>query len=1675
MSLECRYLCSLLKSSCSPLIRCEAEIEKLGHDRLINHCIKLASHLSNYVQQVGDAYESNPLEMSSFILNIFDLWRLLDMYACKVSPFLAKHHPIFTAELLDCLQLPNSQDMLRLQIVQDYLRQRVSKSSLSDILSHCDSEHSFPYRAFKRCPGMQKVESHILLESREKRKKKEQEWTDKADNYEKKMEFINDIELCSCPNGKRNRFSKEDVKNRTVCERCRAFRAKDAISISVHEDFLPTSRRIQRAAIVFELELPQHLGVYREMTWSIIRDLAHPTWPKMDKKSEPNLLFQNFLQLQRYMARPAGESLTLASVSKSFLQTHYKVSQFKQLDNREEVLLGFGPDFHLYDVQKDIWVENFDRDALTFEHLCGVHIPSALDDIMPHAAHPPMVLSGPSSYQLLANQTRCPQNVPLHEFSACQRLLFGSSQRWVNILVELGSSNLNFSNADTVKLLVELATRAGPPGSSGAKRLREAFEVFEDPAFCDRLAEQIRTRLCTIKSNWRESNCLSLMIVLSECLVEFGQYSAGKELLASTRQMTLDWIRQLRQESLNVKERDASSISAIAVYAFKAAILCRRTFSGETSVLSETDIGAYCEASIALYHNTPATLEGNWDIKAMMIHDTKMTHRISQVISQSLQRYSTVLNFAVTQAWPFSKTYKFAPWSLCPSAPGWISTRLGVQGSKFISFHTVHFNYLEGFLLLDSKPLGGLPTKIRNSQVVTQLFGNAALPTVTSNRNGMLYQLVNYHEGNEVYFGIRHAGTSNETVVLQLRSGRHTVEFVPREVFTRGSEFDFPLKLRDKSCVHFLNYTTGCLEFRRIPKIWNSRAQDWVLDLGTRTCQRGRFDKISRLLNQESTIGRYIAQSFHNFEKPECLLAFVSSKGRAHVEVNRFELTFFINHYGLLQDNKWNMEFDENQDAGTFYGLLSQIVLRDVKNHTKRSVIVPLGDAADAQYRLRDLHPEIFVINASYLGKFDIDHILGRLVTPPEPALVFAKAYYHALTSSPIPDPLTSRTGIEEAFHILRSGAAQPWQSLGGLPLKYLDRIAQLSPKRQFYPEDQRRLQTVHWDPELPVFVQHDHLDALVQNLIHKSQQLMIFEQNKDAIEPRPPRCILRTRGEHERVLYEPRSLHPSHHSASDQIYHSRDIAKASCQAQNVANITRCLFDPSFILPGKIDLKAILLQQQVLGGFDKENAFACSLSKLFSGEVFDQWGQLIQYSVDADPSRPYNIAFSLALLAFHKLDDMHRVLAAFVRIEALKALQLPDGPSFSDLEVIEPGVDKFTNLIKQVSPEFVLRTKQRVQVSARLRHENQCQKESRLLAEYFVSQWPTRQLKMTESAPAMEMLDLEEAFDAVLATWERFHHNRELFLFVANVQAILDKHATNRPLGPMASTTAQNTKSQHKPTHFSGRRSKMIIPNLAQELLPKITMRINDPEFIPSPRQLVKPHPSTSYGKETAALELRELGTILKNFSQSKDPIRRGYGEDLLKSLAALEKVDDAVTESWDLKDAFCSVRGLQRHMIEVDRLISEQRTRIVSHLNMCDSRHKWLRLGGLWPGTGTVTLLEQLRSSLSIDFGTGMKEALVHFGLLITLRQWLGRVCHEFQHGNARKLEGLLKTTGHENWNPMDRPDWLLMEIEADLLIRPHQVNVANQLISPTSQQNSLTQLMMGEGECSHLIGYTL
>ena len=68
---------------------------------------------------------------------------------------------------------------------------------------------------------------------------------------------------------------------------------------------------------------------------------------------------------------------------------------------------------------------------------------------------------------------------------------------------------------------------------------------------------------------------------------------------------------------------------------------------------------------------------------------------------------------------------------------------------------------------------------------------------------------------------------------------------------------------------------------------------------------------------------------------------------------------------------------------------------------------------------------------------------------------------------------------------------------------------------------------------------------------------------------------------------------------------------------------------------------------------------------------------------------------------------------------------------------------------------------------------------------------------------------------------------------------------------------------------------------------------------------------------------------------------------------------------------------------------------------------------------------------------------------------QWSPIVC-----ANAPNLRRQSENAGHENWSPAQQPEWLLFELERDLLIRPVQIDVAERMANPLDTKNSIVQL---------------
>ncbi|KAL6794454.1 hypothetical protein J3E68DRAFT_450980 [Trichoderma sp. SZMC 28012] len=485
------------------------------------------------------------------------------------------------------------------------------------------------------------------------------------------------------------------------CTRCFHWRERNRIRIQHHEDFLPKDEA-KSHMIVFELGAPEHLS----------EDLAYP--------SHTCPYLQGFVTVPR-------------------------------------------ANFQLYDHEAKIWVKNLSK-APTLHHLCGIHVPLGLSStVLRPQEHPATSVDGPSSYEIQANTTKCPPNMSVAEFSAYQKLLAGKSRRWINILVELGSSNLNFSTI-----------QAGPSSQKGSGPLRDIHSIFKEREFVQN----------SIYSNWRETNCMELLINLS---------LRGFSLL-SARDATLGWIRPSQEESK--KTHDRKDADRIATYGLKASLLCRR--------LSANDLSTWIRASVALQENRAMTVNNLPTlIRSMMIRDAKMMFCIDGLIRAATTDIkwhgATGNETQSTASWKFLK----------PPHSQW------VRGGQVL-----HLHILEGHFFVNGKRRGNLPLNIHKDPSVRSLFGDHNLLVYASSMAGMEYTLAYLFQNKQGPDGL--------------------FEFVPREVFgTSGAwNFDLPMSLVD-ACAHWLNLDTGILEIRRQPSIWIRRPRDWVIDVDKRRATRG--------------------------------------------------------------------------------------------------------------------------------------------------------------------------------------------------------------------------------------------------------------------------------------------------------------------------------------------------------------------------------------------------------------------------------------------------------------------------------------------------------------------------------------------------------------------------------------------------------------------------------------------------------------------------------------------------------------------------------------------------------------------------------------------------------------------------------------------------------------------
>ncbi|KAL8832894.1 MAG: hypothetical protein Q9170_004696, partial [Blastenia crenularia] len=1649
---------------------------------LENFMPKLRCHLRVYQLRAWEAYKENPEQLSLMLIMLMEIWITIDSVALRKYPLLVDYDPGFPPDLLHPLKIAKLSDMQRLKTIEDYLEQRRRQSTypLSDVLGN-PSKTCFAVRYFDRREELQDLYSIILEANESAKAEKERELSDLAMKY---GAIVRQASETAC-------LFMEDqfdpLKRQHDDRRCRKHyleREASRMRIEVYEDLLPSDDMYAKA-VVFELLLPSGFAAWRDSVWQLLTlargDVIADPQPKLALREYPGL---------RQYSKGTETSMTLASRTKSFYQTHYaKVSFPAQL---EQVCLPHGLKYGMYDHTDSLWTSRH-LTKPSFAALCAFDLPrnSALSSVKRYL-HPTFDDVCPSANEIVASQTRCPNNLTVAEHTSFQDLRIGTRIQWLKVLRELASSSVSFGSTETTLLVTELALGAGPPDDEHV--LRATHWVFGDQSFCRKLAMFTRRRLEAIASNWREGQtveCLSIFVQRLWCLGQTTEAVAeGRELLLLIRSITHTWIKSLRREICNAI--DVETAQKRSRESLHAALLCRKTFMLE---ISEAD-GGFKHAAFACFLECAFTIKDNVSLaesgyiskmpaslRRLYISDLQLVHSLESKIRWSVQNLQIAVSEAINSVWmdaegPSART--FSTWTLQPvPEDSWcMAQSLGNDGS---SEQNIQFHIFDGTLYIDGQLLGRLPEEFAQQDFFQDFFGNRVFLTRPSYLPGMSYMFVTPFEEHEIHFGFRGGDRIMRVLSRSQLLPTAILEFLPSYMFL-GSQVqdppDLPLPLID-DCVHWFDISTGTVQIRPKATMWRAKHSDWQINLETsQGSRRGR----SLLVDPQSSLFNRVAQLIEPFEDRRKMTIFQPLESNLTVHLPALELTFRVSFDGLLESRQLRAYVDIDQDAGTLYGLKSSLVLRDSALQNHRSILVAMGPATIERH---EAHVGISIVHTGYYARFSINTLLGRLECAPEPRLIYFKAYCHAITSSVHPDPLTLRTGTEEALSCLRAANAQPWTPLDPESYRILFLLADLSPSRVYYPENLRVLQKVQWDDKIMPGSQSAMFRPLVEDILGQCRALHRFHLDSD------PVPLYKRQGDpqlHARALLRARDFQPVEYelpklSPPDVHYQPRDsIRTTGCSdAHEAASL---IWKWSLDIHVNLDLSQRLQEWPLIQGY--LNTFDDSLlSSLINLEPACNWGSLFRscHQMQGEHERP-KLMFMFGTMAFGGQIDMTllRTLIAVAIMDKSRVLQLPQCAEFVRFRKNQiPTVELLAQYIRPHRvpyPEderallaIPMHGKQRRKLELRQRqHEDASEADCKILANHLLSHWPARDASL-ECLPELPLLRIQEALFSVKPEWERLSDNYQLSRHLADLQILLV--SCREPVQSEKEAEEDVTREWYsycQPANIRPSLSDLLYRPLTE--IPTAVANTHEPPGSGPPLSVWTSTEKTLQASKATTKwpsSMIELQEIISCFSGSKDPVRSAYGQDLKGSLRALQQEQKQGSGG-------TSVTTPQVNTTRLEEAISSTQEEIKAKLEAIRAwlikGQKWLEAGGLLPRLTTLNLLEMLRHGGYVKSRGLIQGKMLDFAECIVSLQQLLRIRDAHRQGDKIRLHNEWCNIAHKGWKTGDHIDWLLLEIDFDFIIREEQLQVAQAMIaSPSTISNFVLQMNMGQGKSSVII----
>ncbi|KAL8826770.1 MAG: hypothetical protein Q9191_003594 [Dirinaria sp. TL-2023a] len=1602
------------------------------------HCANIASLCYEYKQSVlgkggvPGVYHEAPEQTSTAILTIGELWRALDILAVALIPLLGEYSPELSEELFCPLLLPKETDMGRLMGIERHIswRKAIAKRENPSVLT----SPQFAAELFESSQEHQILRTRIEADAERLTNRKKEEWQTKQESFE---ELRSQAAALKCNDEKGSH-------NASECEKCRLEKDTGSIQIEFMEWPLPKSENECRAAVV-ELRCPTALATWRNVTWMIVKDLAQ-VYEASSYRPRDTVLTYDGLQAYRTHCE---SRITLASDMKSHTKTHYLTTKFPVKVTevfRENPLV-----YQYYDTFNNIWTSS-QKGIRSFLPRCITSLPEGPYKNLQYAVYS----TNHSQNRTLAEQSLCSEEMTLQEYKAFGSLRAdGEQTQWLNIKRELGAPNLSLNSEAVVTVIVQAAWQVG---SSSDTIYRRSHQPLQSASFCNDLLSTIRTIIDTAEGNWTSQQTLSLLVALVLRVVSLTKnrkvFDIGVSLLQRCRTITSTWIdnlsKILRQ---TVDPRRAQEVRSKLL---KVALLAKMTYDLDImqmdALLQLSDVQCWVRASMVIHDNVPGSIAAlPQGLQRLLLKDQKLSSTICGKLRKLIiDSNGFGLVQAITKVWPKFEPHS-EPWTSLPAPNGrWVTTKTSAaleQGSQFVSY-----NLLQGKLLVNGKPLGHLPKRMYDTDLFRRIFGSQVFSVCASNMPGMQYMSAQNVQGYEVHFGRR-----DHQVIIRLKTPHHIMEAIPSEYF----DGDFPQDFVNRH-IHWLDLSARTVEFRPSERPLCPNASNWQLQYdsaGRSVCIRGA----QKLVDIRSSTSQSVFQILGPIEALPHMHITSSTKGSVEVYLPRLRLHFFTNRSGELECLELRKIVDPNQSIGTLIGLKSKLVLcspGEFGREHDRLLLVPQGSISCCKSSTHHVEIQIsYPFESVRFFTYQIDSQLGRLRGHSIMLSRLYLAYLHATTSYICADPLTGRTGTEQALDMLQTELVYSSSPLDEEVAEMLRQLANLTPKREFYPVHLEVMEDVSWNRILPHYCQHDDFATHCAAIQTASDRFNLFYPDCARIPPLKVRgsSHLLLRAQIRRSAFRrPQFGGNIDIVANDMNYESRDRLPLSDRGKRSFNMG-CLIRK---WPARIEVsKRVINNLRAWGevsGFGSKFQTSASLAELLNIDFKTSWAKLHRFCIDCTQAEhEHTMLFLFATIAYGdaltSLVDL-QTLCAFAINPELRDIDLHFGPGVFEFPLRSAPEQEHLKAQIMASSKSFRSSSHGLSITQRKDQSTENQRtltdRANDITNHLMQQWPCREPQLP-TAELTGLFDLSQMSDRVLSAFNQWWQNRKLETALRSAQGILNSiHVAKRVAAPKNWLQVQKVSIAHEACSLPTLESMLSATAPSQWIIPS---------------QLHATRPAST------PLRNNHLRNVLSKFKKIPDPasantIRRQYIQDLVASY-------NSYWTYQELADAM----ELPYNTEEIAQSLGENTNCFrLAHFYSCHPlRHSLnlLEMGGLAPRATQVDLLRLLSSSNDRFISDDWIERLVGLAEMITYCQRDRRLLLAAEKNDYSTFWAEIENTGRSSWDPKKWRDWLLIEVENDLLIRHTQAIVALEMIQPAARSNTLTQLNMGEGKSSVIV----